>query len=255
MKDLLIKINEATGRKDDRAKCALVSQMYEQMNAKLEQMGGDIAVAGLEVDIMAFNAELDKLEPICLALLNILNPELQKVLSFLKPRFEQNMHRHKDIKWEEVEQRLLEADPKKFWSLNEMEKTGGEPDITGIDKKTGELIFQDRSAESPTARRNCAFDKASEEKQKREIEDNFNKHPHGNAVDMAAQMGVELLDENEYREAQKNDELDQESSSWLKTPADKRKEGVALMGRREEVHEQTTNLNSPVWGWRGSLRI
>jgi hypothetical protein len=255
MKDLLIKIKEATVRKGGQAKCALVGQVYEQLNAKLEKVASDVDAAGLEVDVTALDSKLDELETICDELVKIVNPELQKMLKTLKPRFEQNMHRHKGMQWEQVEKRLREADPKKLWSLNEMERTGGEPDVVGTDKMTGELIFEDRSPDSPTGRRNCCYDKAGEEQLKRDYP---NEKCDGNAVDTAAQMGVDLLDETEYREAQKFDKLDLNSWSWLKTPVDKRKNGAALYGGRgDDVDflEGNPHFRNAAGGFRSSLRV
>lgn len=256
MKELLAKIMQTVERDHAQAKCALVTQAYEQMSIKLEKVSSDLAAVGLEVDPAAFHSKLDELESICDGLVKILNPELQKVLNFLKPRFEQNMHRHKGIRWEQVEKRLLEADPKKLWSLSEMERTGGEPDVVGLDKMTSELIFQDRSAESPTGRRNCVYDKDGEEKLRREYPD---RTCNSNAVDMATQMGVELLDEKEYREAQEIDELDNNNWSWLKTPINRRKEGFAHFGIRDEFILEIRDSDPAYYGadggWRGSLRV
>lgn len=235
MKYLLEKIREVSQQNDLQAKCVLIEQFYNQINARLGKVDSDLDVKGghfevnasLAVNMTAFDAELDQLEAACDKLIKILNPELQKVLKFLKPRFESHMYRHQNVTWEQVENRLLEADPKKLWSLGEMERTGGEPDVTGIDQKTGQLIFQDRSPESPFGRKNCCYDKQSEEaaRQRRLF-------PNGNAVDRAAQMGVDLLDEEQYREAQEFDQMDHDSWSWLKTPVDVRERGVALYGLR-----------------------
>jgi hypothetical protein len=256
MKQLLVKIREAADRKDSQAKCALISEVYEQMNAKMGKMASDTDISGLEVDVRAFDEELDKLESICSEIVKILNPELQKVLSFLKPRFEAHMYRHQEITWEQVEKRLCEAGPKKLWALNEMEKTGGEPDVVGVDKETVNLIFQDRSVESPTGRRNCVYDKDAENKLKREWPD---LPCNGNAVDMAAGMGVELLNEEEYREAQKVERLDETTKNWLKTPTDKRRKDVALHGYwdrgRVVIGDGTHDAPMRVRGFRASLMV
>lgn len=256
MKELLAKIRQAVGQKEAQSKCALIAHVYEHMNAGLEKITSDLDNAGMDADFRMLDGQLDELEAIANELVEILNPELQKVLKFLKPRFEAHMYRHKDIAWEQVEMRLREADTKKIWSLSEMERTGGEPDVTGIDKKTGELIFQDRSPESPTGRRNCVYDKDGEKQLKRDYP---NETCNGNAVDMAAAIGVELLDEERYREAQKVDKLDQNSWSWLKTPIDKRREGVALVGHRfgddVDVYEYDPHFHGVDRGFRASLRV
>src|SRR6266566_8819574 len=142
------------------------------------------------------------------------------LLRALKTRFEKNINRHKGIAWAEV-QAKLEANAKKLWSLNEMERTGGEPDVVGYDKKTGEYIFYDCSAESPKGRRSLCYDGEALEARKE------NK-PKNNAVDMASAMGIELLTEQEYRELQKLGDFDTKTSSWVKTPSDIRKLGGAL---------------------------
>src|SRR4030043_1704689 len=144
-----------------------------------------------------------------------LSPEQrEELLRALKARFEKNMNRHKGLEWANV-QAKLEANPKKLWSLNEMERTGGEPDVVGHDQKTGETIFYDCSAESPQGRRNICYDREGQEaREKRGV------HPEGNAIDMAAAMGIELLTEEQYRELQKLGEFDTKTSSWGKKPPD-----------------------------------
>src|SRR6202047_1353493 len=150
-----------------------------------------------------------------------LSPEQrEELLGALKARFEENMNRHKGLEWASV-QAKLEADVEKLWSLNEMERTGGEPDVVGNDKKTGEYIFYDCSPESPKGRRSLCYDREALESRKE------NK-PKGNAMDMAAGMGIELLTEEQYRGLQKLGEFDTKTSSWVKTPADVRKLGGAL---------------------------
>src|SRR2546430_7657484 len=138
----------------------------------------------------------------------------------LKARFEKNMNRHKSLEWAKV-QAKLEANTKKLWSLNEMERTGGEPDVVGHDKKTGEYFFYDCSTESPKGRRSLCYDGEALESRKEH-------KPKNNAIDMAAAMGVELLTEEQYRELQKLGNFDTKTSSWLKTPADIRKLGGAI---------------------------
>jgi hypothetical protein len=154
--------------------------------------------------------------------------EREELLGALKARFEENMNRHKGLEWASV-QAKLEANAEKLWSLNEMERTGGEPDVVGHDKKTGEYIFYDCSPESPKERRSLCYDREALESRKE------NK-PKGNAMDMAAAMGVELLTEEQYRGLQKLGEFDLKTSSWVKTPADVRKLGGALFcDRRFDV--------------------
>ena len=148
----------------------------------------------------------------------------EELLSILKARFEKNMNRHKDVEWAKVETKL-EANKEKLWSLNEMEKTGGEPDVAGYDKKTGEYIFYDCSAESPNGRRSICYDREALESRKEH-------KPKNSALDMAAAMGIELLSEEEYRELQSRqpagEQFDTKTSSWLKTPSDIRKLGGAI---------------------------
>ena len=145
-----------------------------------------------------------------------------ELLRTLKTRFEKNMNRHKGLEWAKVEAKL-KANPQKLWSLNEMEMTGGEPDVVGFDKKTGEYIFYDCSAESPGGRRSVCYDREALESRKE------NK-PKNSAMDMAADMGIEILNEEQYRELQKLGEFDAKTSSWLKTPSEIRKLGGAIFG-------------------------
>ena len=144
----------------------------------------------------------------------------EELLRALRARFEKNIHPHKDLEWAKVQARL-EANAEKLWSINEMERTGGEPDVVGHDKKTGEFIFYDCSPESPKDRRSLCYDREALESRKE------NK-PKGNAIDMAAEMGVELLTEEQYRGLQKLGEFDTKTSSWVKTPSAIRKLGGAL---------------------------
>ena len=145
----------------------------------------------------------------------------EELLRALKGRFEKNMNRHKGLEWAKV-QAKLEANTEKLWSLNEMERTGGEPDVVGHDKKTGEYIFYDCSAESPKGRRSVCYDREGQESRKEH-------KPANNAIDMADAMGIELLTEEQYRELQKLGEFDAKTSSWVKTPSDIRKLGGALL--------------------------
>src|SRR5438093_5038805 len=145
-----------------------------------------------------------------------LSPEQSKeLLRALKARFEKNMNRHKSLEWAKV-QAKLEADAEKLRSLNEMERTGGEPDVVGHEKKTGEYIFYDCSAESPKGRRSVCYDRKAQESRKEH-------KPEDNAIDMAAAMGIELLTEEQYRELQKLGNFDTKTSSWIITPSDIRK--------------------------------
>jgi hypothetical protein len=148
----------------------------------------------------------------------------EELLSVLKARFEKNLNRHKGLEWAKV-QAKLEANPEKLWSLNEMERTGGEPDVVGHDKKTGEYVFYDCSAQSPTGRTSLCYD--------REALDSRKEHkPKNSAADLAASMGVELLTEEQYLALQKLGEFDTKSSSWVKAPVEMRKLGGALFGDR-----------------------
>jgi len=150
-----------------------------------------------------------------------LSPEqLEGLLRVLKARFEKNMNRHKGLEWAKVLAKL-EANSEKLWSLNEMERTGGEPDVVGHDNKTGEYIFYDCSAESPNGRRNVCYDREAQESRKEH-------KPENNAIDMAAAMGSELLTVEQYRELQKLGNFDTKTSSWVKTPSDVRKLGGAI---------------------------
>jgi hypothetical protein len=175
----------------------------------------------------------------------------EELLSTLKARFEKNMGRHKGLEWTQV-QAKLEADDRKLWSLNEMEKTGGEPDVVGHDKKTGEYIFYDCSAESPKDRRSLCYDREALDARKE------NK-PKNNALDVAAAMGIELLTEEQYRELQKLGNFDTKTSSWVKTPSAIRKLGGALFcDRRYDtvfVYHNGAESYYAARGFRGWLRV
>ena len=178
--------------------------------------------------------------------------EQQKELfSSLKARFEKNMNRHKGIEWAKV-QAKLEANPEKFWSLNEMERTGGEPDVVDYDKKTGEYIFYDCSAESPKDRRSLCYDHEALNSRKE-------AKPKDSAVNMAAAMGIELLSEEQYRELQQLGECDTKTSNWIITPPAIRKLGGALFCDRRYNHVFTYHNGAESYyaarGFRGSLRI
>jgi len=158
-----------------------------------------------------------------------LSPEQrQELLRALKDRFEKNMDRHIGLEWAKV-QAKLGANTEKLWSLNEMERTGGEPDVIGFDKKTGEYVFYDCCADSPIGRRNVCYDRVALESRKEH-------KPENNAIDMAASMGIEILTEEQYRELQKLGNFDTKTSSWLKTPSDIRKLGGALFADRRYDH-------------------
>jgi len=156
---------------------------------------------------------------------NDLSPkQREELLTTLKARFEKNVNRHKGLEWTKV-QTKLEASAEKLWSLSEMERTGGEPDVVGHEKKTGEYILFDCSAESPKGRTNLCYD--------REALNSRKEHkPKNSAMDLAASMGIELLTEEEYLALQKLGEFDTKSSSWVRTPVDMRKRGGALFGDR-----------------------
>jgi hypothetical protein len=169
----------------------------------------------------------------------------------LKARFEKNMNRHKGLEWAQL-QAKLEANPEKLCSLNEMERTGGEPDVVGHDKKTGEYIFYDCSAESPKGRRSVWYDREALESRKEH-------KPEDSAIDMAAAMGIELLTEEQYRELQKLGNFDTKTSSWVKRPSDIRKLGGALFcDRRYDTVFVYHNGAESYYGaraFRGSLRV
>jgi hypothetical protein len=175
----------------------------------------------------------------------------KKLLGILKNRFEKNMKRHKGLEWGKI-QAKLEAAPEKLWSLNEMESTEGEPDVVDYDKKTNEYVFYDCSAESPKGRRSFCYDQEALKSRKE------NK-PKNNAVGMAAEMGIELLTEEQYRELQKLGEFDSKTSSWLKTPSEIRKLGGAIFGdfRYGTVFRYHNGAESyyAARGFRGELRV
>jgi len=174
-----------------------------------------------------------------------------ELLKVLKARFEKNMGRHKGIEWDKVQARL-EANPKKMKSLHEMERTGGEPDVVGHDKKTGEYIFYDCSAESPKDRRSICYDRKALDARKEH-------KPADSAMDMAAAMGIELLTEEQYRELQQLGAFDTKTSSWIITPSEIRKLGGALFGDRRYDHVFIYHNGADSYyaarGFRGSLRV
>lgn len=175
----------------------------------------------------------------------------EELLKVLKARFEKNPNRHAGLAWAEVQARL-EANPGKLWSLNEMERTGGEPDVVGCDQETGEILFYDCSAESPQGRRNVCYDRAALEARK------ANKPP-DSALDLAAAMGIEILTEEQYRALQKLGNFDTKTSSWLKTPSEIRKRGGAIFGDRRYDHIFIYHNGAESYygarGFRCSLRV
>ena len=177
--------------------------------------------------------------------------EREELLSVLKARFEKNMNRHKGLDWTKV-QTKLEGNTQKLWSLSEMERTGGEPDVVGFDKKTGEFIFYDCSAESPKGRRSVCYDHQALEARKE------NK-PKDSALNMAAAIGIELLSEEQYRELQQLGNFDLKTSSWVQTPANIRKLGGALFcDRRYDtvfLYHNGADSYYAARGFRGSLRV
>ena len=177
--------------------------------------------------------------------------QCEELLKILKARFEKNMNRHKGLEWAKIQPKL-EANSDKLWSLNEMERTGGEPDVVGSDNKTGELIFYDCSAESPKGRRSVCYDREGQESRKEH-------KPKNNAIDMAVAMGIELLTEAQYRELQQLGNFDMKTSSWVKTPSKIRKLGGALFCDRRYNHVFVYHNGAQSYyaarGFRGSLRV
>jgi hypothetical protein len=175
----------------------------------------------------------------------------EELLRALKARFEKNMNRHKGLDWSEV-QAKLDAKTEQLWSLHEMERTGGEPDVVGRDKNTGDYIFYDCSAESPKGRRSLCYDREALESRKE-------NRPKDNAIGMAAAMGIELLTEEQYRELQKLADFDTKTSSWVKTPSAIRKLGGALFCDRRFntffVYHNGAESYYAARGFRGSLKV
>jgi hypothetical protein len=175
----------------------------------------------------------------------------EELLRVLKARFEKNMNRHKGLEWDKV-QAKLEINSEKLWSLNEMERTGGEPDVVGYDKKTDEYIFYDCSAESPNGRRSLCYDREALESRKEH-------KPKNNAIDMADAMGIELFTEEQYRELQKLGSFDLKTSSWIKTPADIRMLGGAIFCDRRYntvfLYHNGAESYYAARGFRGLLKI
>jgi len=188
----------------------------------------------------------------------ILPVHKEELLKTLQARFEKNMIRHKNLNWAQV-QAKLEADPHKLWSLSEMERTGGEPDVVDYDQKTDEFIFYDCAPESPKGRRSLCYDREALESRKE-------FKPKNTAMDMAAEIGIEILTENEYRELQERGSLaspeggfDMKTSSWLRTPSEIRKLGGAIFADRRYNHVFVFHNGADSYygsrGFRGSLRV
>jgi hypothetical protein len=175
----------------------------------------------------------------------------EELLRILRARFEKNMNRHKGLEWSNI-QAKLQGNPEKLWSLDDMETTGGEPDVVGYDKKTGEYIFYDCSAESPKDRRSLCYDREALESRKEH-------KPKNSAIDMAADMGIEILTEEQYRELQKIGNFDTKTSSWVKTPSEIRKLGGAVFCDRRYntvfVYHNGAESYYAARGFRGSLRV
>jgi len=175
----------------------------------------------------------------------------EELIRILKTRFEKNMNRHQGLEWAKV-QAKLEASTEKLWSLNEMERTDGEPDVVGRVKTTGEYIFQDCSAESPKERRSICYDREALESRKEH-------KPENSAIELAAEMGIELLTEEQYRELQKLGNFDTKTSSWVKTPTEIRQLGGALFCDRRYnqvfVYHNGAESYYAVRGFRGSLKV
>lgn len=181
-----------------------------------------------------------------------LSPKQQEeLLTALQARFEKNMNRHEGLEWAKVQEKL-EANLEKLWSLNEMERTGGEPDVVGYDGKTGEYTFCDCSAESPKGRRSLCYDGEAWESRKEH-------KPENNALDMAKVMGIEILSEEQYRELQKFGNFDTKTSSWVKTPPKIRKLGGAIFCDRRYDHVFMYHNGAESYyaarGFRGLLRV
>jgi hypothetical protein len=181
----------------------------------------------------------------------LLPEQSEELLETLETRFEKNMNRHKGIEWPNVLAKL-QANPEKLWSLNEMERTGGEPDVVGYDAGTGEYIFYDCAAESPKGRRSLCYDRQA-------LEERKEHRPENNAIDMAADMGIEILTENQYRELQQLGKFDLKTSSWVQTPPEIRKLGGALFcDRRYDtvfLYHNGAQSYYAARGFRGSLKI
>jgi len=182
---------------------------------------------------------------------NLSSEQRRELIKVLQARFQKNMNRHQGLDWARVQARL-EANAEKLWSLHEMERTAGEPDVVGLDNKTGEFIFCDCSAESPKGRRSLCYDRAALDSRKE-------AKPADNAMDVAAAMGIELLTEEQYRGLQKLGDFDAKTSSWVKTPSDIRELGGALFCDRRFntvfLYHNGAESYYAGRGFRGSLRV
>ena len=182
---------------------------------------------------------------------SISGSEKDSLFAKLRSRFEKNKERHRGIEWPDVEARLKKA-PEKLWSLNEMERTGGEPDVVGYDKRSGEIIFYDCSAESPSGRRSLCFDKAALDARKE-------AKPSGSAMEMAAQMKIEIMTEAQYRHLQELGDFDLKTSSWVQTPADIRKAGGSLFCDKRYGHVFLYHNGAQSYyaarGFRGVIKV
>ena len=177
--------------------------------------------------------------------------QTQEILKILDERFKKDMKRHPKLQWTEI-QEILEANPEKLWSLNEMERTGGEPDVVAFESTPGQYVFYDCSVESPTGRRSLCYDHEAQQSRKDNV-------PENNVIDMAAAMGIELLTEEEYRNLQTVVTFDAKTSSWVKTPDDIRKQGGAIFCDRRYDHVFVYHNGASSYyaarGFRGLLRI
>ena len=182
---------------------------------------------------------------------NLTKEQSQELLQTLKLRFEKNINRHQDLDWTKIQEKL-DANPEKLWALDGMEVTGGEPDVVGFDQQTGEFIFYDCSPESPRDRRSLCYDRAAWESRKA-------NRPENTAMEVATEMGIELLDEKQYQALQKLGNFDLKTSSWLKTPTDIRKLGGAIFGDRRFgrvfIYHNGADSYYAARGFRGSLRV
>lgn len=178
--------------------------------------------------------------------------QLDELFEKLESRFGKNMPRHKNLQWDEISKRLLEANPEKLWSLSEMERTGGEPDVVGMDETTGEILFFDCVAESPKGRRSVCYDPEALESRKK-------FKPEHSAVELALEMGLELLTEEEYMKLQELGEFDTKTSSWLQTSAEVRKLGGAIFGDRRYdrvfIYHNGAESYYAARGFRASLKV
>ena len=183
--------------------------------------------------------------------INLSAKQIEDLIGVLKDRFEKNMKRHKGLQWEKI-QTKLKSQPEKLWSLNEMENSGGEPDVIGFDKKTNEYIFCDCSSESPKGRRSICYDYEALQSRKEH-------KPKNNAIDLAASMGIEILSEAEYRDLQKLGEFDLKTSSWIKTPTEIRELGGALFcDRRYDtvfLYHNGAESYYAARGFRGIIKV